>query len=502
MNELNQFCATLLEDVSGDVFEPHAFDTSLFPELSEGPKLEPMDSTFSDFTGLSVYGDDPSIFSPGPLTPSSASIFGDFPEHAYLLSPTIGPESSPWDAPDDQSAPVLTPSVRKPSPIRNTMLANRMTNPFCVSLPLLHKPEVKIESKEEEPIMPTVSTPETRLYTNMNNLTRQNETGRTYGERSNHVPYPMMLMRIPQELKLKHRTEEEKPKTLADAQKILEAAPEVPKTPLAGSTNGQQAGMIASDDKQALSKDSSSEQESDEGDAIVPSSASPGSASKFESYIRRARASRAAVEEAARTESTGSTNTIDSVAEKLARTHIRSERSAPRAKPSVTRPVMEGGLARKMKAAKAQTLCSRDPQRKRHAELVVELMKGIYILQRRLKQAQVWNTSQSMYPQAATSTQKENQQSATRGPLTDLGYSHLRSALEDSKTPDNTEQDPPVLDEEPITADSPVIYPISEIHRTSAAPFELSEEERRFIEEDNAKTAAEAAVRSKEIEGK
>ncbi|KAF9910968.1 hypothetical protein EC991_005143 [Linnemannia zychae] len=45
--------------------------------------------------------------------------------------------------------------------------------------------------------------------------------------------------------------------------------------------------------------------------------------------------------------------------------------------------------------------------------------------------------------------------------------------------------------------ESPVLYPTSDLHHASAVPFHLSEEERRFIEEDNAKTAEAAAARNR-----
>ncbi|KAF9137385.1 hypothetical protein BGX30_010295 [Mortierella sp. GBA39] len=62
------------------------------------------------------------------------------------------------------------------------------------------------------------------------------------------------------------------------------------------------------------------------------------------------------------------------------------------------------------------------------------------------------------------------------------------SASEEEKVEeeDNEEED-----------DSPVLYPTSDLHHASIVPFHLSEEERRFIEEDNAKTAEAAAARNR-----
>ncbi|KAG0285302.1 hypothetical protein BGZ96_010422 [Linnemannia gamsii] len=52
-------------------------------------------------------------------------------------------------------------------------------------------------------------------------------------------------------------------------------------------------------------------------------------------------------------------------------------------------------------------------------------------------------------------------------------------------------------DSEDEDEDSPVLYPTSDLHHPSIVPFHLSEEERRFIEEDNARTAEAAAARNR-----
>ncbi|KAG0215557.1 hypothetical protein BGX33_001118 [Mortierella sp. NVP41] len=61
----------------------------------------------------------------------------------------------------------------------------------------------------------------------------------------------------------------------------------------------------------------------------------------------------------------------------------------------------------------------------------------------------------------------------------------------DSEDEDDSEE------EEEEDEDSPVLYPTSDLHHPSIVPFELSDAERRFIEEDNAKTAKAAAARTR-----
>ncbi|KAF8946134.1 hypothetical protein BGZ47_001204 [Haplosporangium gracile] len=68
----------------------------------------------------------------------------------------------------------------------------------------------------------------------------------------------------------------------------------------------------------------------------------------------------------------------------------------------------------------------------------------------------------------------------------------LSSASDKDEKEDGEEDDE---EEDDDDDDSPVLYPISDLHQASIVPFHLSEEERRFIEEDNAKTAQAVAAR-------
>ncbi|KAG0319898.1 hypothetical protein BGZ97_001205 [Linnemannia gamsii] len=64
--------------------------------------------------------------------------------------------------------------------------------------------------------------------------------------------------------------------------------------------------------------------------------------------------------------------------------------------------------------------------------------------------------------------------------------SDLSSASDKEENKDSEEEE-----------DSPVLYPTSDLHHPSIVPFHLSEEERRFIEEDNARTAEAVAARNR-----
>ncbi|KAF9125834.1 hypothetical protein BGW39_007118 [Mortierella sp. 14UC] len=68
----------------------------------------------------------------------------------------------------------------------------------------------------------------------------------------------------------------------------------------------------------------------------------------------------------------------------------------------------------------------------------------------------------------------------------------VRESDSTSASKDEQEQTEEQSEEE---EDLPVLYPTSDLHHATAAPFHLSEEERRFIEEDNAKSAEAAAAR-------
>lgn len=88
-------------------------------------------------------------------------------------------------------------------------------------------------------------------------------------------------------------------------------------------------------------------------------------------------------------------------------------------------------------------------------------------------------TQQSPQSQSEQSLQKEQDQQQQESDLSST------SASEKEEEEDNEEEE-----------DSPVLYPTSDLHHASIVPFHLSEEERRFIEEDNAKTAEAAAARN------
>ncbi|KAK3822235.1 MAG: hypothetical protein JOS17DRAFT_324788 [Linnemannia elongata] len=85
-------------------------------------------------------------------------------------------------------------------------------------------------------------------------------------------------------------------------------------------------------------------------------------------------------------------------------------------------------------------------------------------------------TQQPRQPQSEQSLQQEEDQQQQES---DLSSTSASEKEEKEEHEDSEEEE-----------DSPVLYPTSDLHHASIVPFHLSEEERRFIEEDNAKTAA------------
>lgn len=93
-------------------------------------------------------------------------------------------------------------------------------------------------------------------------------------------------------------------------------------------------------------------------------------------------------------------------------------------------------------------------------------------------------SQQPQHPQSDHPLQQERNQQQQESDLSSASASEKEKEEEE----DNEEED-----------DSPVLYPTSDLHHASIVPFHLSEEERRFIEEDNAKTAEAAAARNRMI---
>ncbi|KAG0042132.1 hypothetical protein BGZ90_009518, partial [Linnemannia elongata] len=91
-------------------------------------------------------------------------------------------------------------------------------------------------------------------------------------------------------------------------------------------------------------------------------------------------------------------------------------------------------------------------------------------------------SQQPQHPQSDQPLQQERNQQQQESDLSSASASEKEKEEEE----DNEEED-----------DSPVLYPTSDLHHASIVPFHLSEEERRFIEEDNAKTAEAAAARNR-----
>ncbi|KAF9108667.1 hypothetical protein BGX27_008267 [Mortierella sp. AM989] len=527
-DQFNQYCSTLFEDVSGESFEPQTFDTPLFPEYDQKQDPLKLDADYTNTNGFQSYSDasmglNGSKSNTAALSTSQIDpIYNTFiPDDPFLpVNDSFG--SMPWDAtlvPHQQ----LGPGVVRVGPVKHGLQQNnRFSNPQYVSLPALQQgtdtSRVKIENGEET-IEPKVLEKVERKFADMSTQT-QGQRRRIAADGM------MMLMKVPSEPKRKSNNSKahEGP---VDVEALLNSAPGVPNAPLPEIEVKEVASApVPNEHHQPQEAGVTEEQES--------------SSSKFESYLRRARAIQAAAAAQAGT-APNPIDPVEAMSRQLEQTRLDAPALKPIIKPSTTKPISEGDMERQMKAAKARSLCSQDPVRKHHAEVILNLLKSIDALmvghREKVAQYKVVQAKEgaahvrtgdrvsSQGPIRTVSSYLPRQGAAIAGsaataphrpsPLhqqhradskdsdTAPDYNQLRSTLTEgssySSPASSTSLRPDISStrqdfSEPSTTDSPVLYPTSDLHHSSVVPFELSEEERRFIEEDNAKTAAAAAA--------
>ncbi|KAF9182645.1 hypothetical protein BGZ51_004531 [Haplosporangium sp. Z 767] len=509
-NQLNQFCSTLFEDVSGEAFEPQSYDTPLFPEYEQ--KHSPMSlDGFQDYSNPST-----------TLTTSSSqaeSIYSTvLPEDPFVPSvgsSAFGTVDQPWGL----SIPQPTPGVMRIAPAKHGIQPmTRFNNPQYVSLPALQQgasPDyVKVEP-DEEMFKPKVVVKVERKYTDMATQTKSMQKKMMAAE-------GMMMMMVQHPVERKKKT----PLEAVDAEALLDSAPDVPDTPLPDFEIMKSASIEEEGKEQQQEQEQEQEQqqeqhkenqaENDMSDVKEKQPTAQSFSSKFGSYVQKARARQAAA--AAAANASELIDPVEAMSHQLEKTHLDPSGMKSVLKPSITRPITEGDMERQVKAAQARSLCSQDPVRKQHAEVVLNLLRSIdsLMVEHRQKVAQ-YKAAQAkgaVYPRMNGGVHVQHHGSirtvssylSHRGihhpsPLhqdskADPDYSQLRSTLAEgsSSLQNGTKSSPISLGQRESTTDSPVLYPTSDLHHSSVVPFELSEEERRFIEEDNAKTAAAKAA--------
>ncbi|GJJ68759.1 hypothetical protein EMPS_01105 [Entomortierella parvispora] len=517
-NQLNQFCSTLFEDVSGEVFEPQTFDTPLFPDYEQKQTPLALDASFN-MNNLAAYNNQ--IIQNGAnnlafsTMPTSDSIYKDIlPEDTYA-NPTssLGNYGVPAMAWDPMSTP--TQGVRIGGTPRNVMQTQQPSrfNPNYVVPQQSANSDVKVEKDDEKVALPTVTVKlEERKYASVSTQTKAKQE-RLAAEGG------MMMMSRPAEQKRRQKTYEP-----VDPDNLV--LPSVPDTPLSDLDTDE----LTPDELAQIEDEIEGQAEQDEsrdGD-VTPTATNPQSSSRFGGYVEKALAKQAAAAAA----SAEPMSPVEAMTLQLERTRLDADNV--KVGGPLIKPVIEGDMERQMRAAKARALCSQDPVRKQHAEVVLNLLKSIDALMvehrskvAQYKQAQAQAESglaartgvarpgsavgasvPSMYPRAGVNVQSQGQIRTVSSylprrtphqpsplhqnhqpPSADPDYSQLRSSLTEDRRPaysQNVASAP--------AADSPVLYPTSDLHRPEEEePFELSEEERRFIEEDNAKTAAAQA---------
>ncbi|KAI8601245.1 hypothetical protein EDD21DRAFT_112414 [Dissophora ornata] len=527
-NQFNQFCSTLFEDVSGEAFEPQSYDTPLFPEYEQKQTPIALDAKYGSIDGFQNYNaatglDSGSLASYGMGVDSIYStVIPDDPFVPPTTSTTLpyGSSDMQWDPSFTQQRPSVMSSHIAKSTVHQS---SRYTNPQYVSLPALQQGPSQVKVEPDEPVLEhKVVVKVEREFADMSTQTKGNQNG-------------MMMKQRPSASVKAHKLHEP-----IDAEALLELAPDVPNTPLP-ETDVDEAGAADNTtnpgQEQQQEASNSEESQSGEADAVTTVSTSAAPQTKAGSYMQKLRARQAAVAAAAAATAAETSEPIDPVeamSRQLAQTRLDGPDVKYTLKPSTTKPITAGDMERQIKAAKARALCSEDPVRKQHAEVILNLLKNIDTLmtehREKVAHYKAAQINGAAYPRTGSGVHVQNHgqirtvssylprrgapSSTTHRPSPlrqDHGvdfkavpdYSQLRSNL----TEGSSYSSPAVLatstshsnggvynTHDEVSTDSPVLYPTSDLHHSSIIPFELSEEERRFIEEDNAKIAAAQAA--------
>ncbi|KAG0349023.1 hypothetical protein BG004_002551 [Podila humilis] len=564
-SQFNQFCSTLFEDVSGEAFEPQTFDMPLFQDFDQKPLL---DSDFNPMDGIPPYSSDSHL--------ANESIYKTLIPDETLVSassslPGYGKANISWESTKDPAANCIlqpTQGVMRPAPAKPSLQSSNPFIPQYVSMPILRNPPKDSKHIKDEPadqiFTPSVGSKSTvsRTFAEATTQTQLNEENYPVGAGS------MMLMMMPPEEESTRKMN--KRGDLLDPNLILLSIPAVPSTPIPetvalsntttlaqeqdGSENTENAAVVNSQDAANASASASASPSSkaacaESTEPPLPEVSSTethrkslvNSGSRHSSVLEKIRSRQAAAASRAATHSTAPQpiGPIEAMTLQLAQTNLDNaaykQAIKPRIKPGSTTPITEGDMERQLKAAKARSMCSHDPVRKQHAEVVLNLLKSIdaLMIEHRQKVAH-WKqkshaqgtptvlsgdggntlrepirTVSSYLPRRPTPHQPSPlQQEQVWKPNYDKSRSHLNlngTLLSSTSAPSSSFPSSSCPDVEKTSVstkaevatketDSPVLYPTSDLHRSVIVPFELSEEERKFIEEDNAKTAAAKAA--------
>ncbi|ORZ19132.1 hypothetical protein BCR41DRAFT_39089 [Lobosporangium transversale] len=453
---------------------------------------------------------------------------------------------SSWDS----SPGLQPPGVIQAIPVnRGIQQHNRFNNPQYVTLQALQQgadsPSALVRIKKEEDVIePKIEVKEegARLYADM-----ATQTGANTASQPETFSGAMMMMVMPSTLDQTKRMS--KARVPLDAEALLESAPNAPDMPLLGIDIKEAVSAKGAASKEVEETSQSGEQQSIQ-EAVGSEDRGPG-LSKFGSYVQKARARQAAAAAAAASAS-ATNSTLDSAAtiesldpmeamtRQFEQTRLSGSDDNHSSHNAPATDLDNEDEERRLRAAKARTLCAQDPVRRQHAKVLWNLIKSFNFLMAHPEKVAQYRaalskgsssgvyrkTNAQSLESGRSSTPHRGDASSTAGSTSiaphrpsplhqeyklDFDYNRLRSALLDEASSYHPSP-PPVASQAKHTKDtgsetetyeqsidSPVLYPTSDLHHSSV-PFELSEEERRFIEEDNARTAAAKAAASNEAE--
>ncbi|KAF9420184.1 hypothetical protein BGZ94_009206 [Podila epigama] len=569
-SQFTDFCATLFEDVSGEVFEPEVF-TPLFPDYEQKQNPATLNSTFginnnninnninNNFgypsahlnqannafgTSSQSSSQNDSIYATVIPDDDDDDIFAPVSSMAFNA-----PSTMPWDTTNIGSTGIMpSVGVNNMLPARN--LVQQPTNRFDPRYGVLinaqnsnYGPVIKIEP-EEEFLEPKIEPKVERKFADMSTQTKAKQDRERYEAAADGL---MMLQR-PAKVTTKKPQQQTRPQyEETDPTLLMLSAPSVPDTPL----------PELDETTTSKEQDQDKNQHRDGHDTVnqQPTAQDTTASSKYESFVQKARARQAAAAAAAAAVSAPTATTepldpVEAMTRQLAQTSLGNGGEVKLVrKPPTTKPVTEGDMERQIRAAKARSLCSQDPVRKQHAEVVLNLLKSIDSLMSEHRQkVALWKAQESqaatarphpshahghghvagehaksvaggpVYPRTSVNVQNQGQIRTVSSYLPRRGPAQSQQQQQHHQQQQQQQQPQPVANPDynqlrtglsenshsysasPAVVESTMLYPTSDLQAPVVTveeddePFELSEEERRFIEEDNARIAAAKAA--------
>ncbi|KAI8356940.1 hypothetical protein B0O80DRAFT_446174 [Mortierella sp. GBAus27b] len=485
VDQFGNYLNTLFENITGEVYEPQSYQT-LFPDVEQKQNAVSLDASFN--TNNFVFN--PNAIGQGLVSNGGIQqgMYFDNLQDKPLFNPVLSGPFNPQPAwGQTGSAPV----IRRGMGVNPMQQHNPTDHPHqYVALPAVMTGNIKKEPlsagaiKSEPQDSPTIKSEESRTYVHMSTQTKAKQEG-------------VMMMQRPTERKSTKSYEN------LDPTALLESAPSVPDTPFP-EISVKESTVVDQDKDQAKDAPKSPSEETPSS----PSATRPATSGKYSDMLQRAKARQAEAAAAAAAKAAEPLDPVEAMTRQLAQTRLDDPKVKFITQPARTKPITEGDMERQMNAAKARALCENDPVRKQHAEVVLNLLQSIdNMMAGHRKKVAVWKAVQSREAggeaAATAGVTTSPRHASSRGQFSVHNQDQIRtvtsilSSRPTSQTPplhqDLSKLHSSLADHRPSSySDMPVMYPNSSSDLQSSAdePFELTEEERRYIEEDNARIAA------------